>query len=145
MSFPFPRLRGRAARAVLATLVSALAAIPAPAQASTIIYRTDAELIALSERVVHARVLRQRTERPEEGGTIYTVTTLAVLEDFTGRDGDIVDVWELGGVHNGEFMYVGGAVQYAPGAEVVVALERGPRGLRSVAMDFSKFDVVTAG
>jgi hypothetical protein len=125
--------------------VSALAVVPAPAHASTIIYRTDAELIALSERVVHARVLRQRTERPNEGGTIYTVTTLAVLEDLTGRDGDIVEVWELGGVYNGEFLYVGGAVQYVPGSEVLVALERGPRGLRSVAMGFSKFDVVPAG
>ncbi|MEX2662878.1 MAG: hypothetical protein WD227_13185, partial [Vicinamibacterales bacterium] len=145
MSFYFLRPRGRAAQAVLGALVAALAVLPVPAQASTIIYRTDAELIALSERVVHARVLRQRTERPEEGGTIYTVTTLAVLEDLTGRNGDIVDVWELGGAYGDEIMYVGGAVRYRVGEEVLVCLERGRRGLRSVAMGFSRFTVQRTG
>jgi hypothetical protein len=39
-------------------------------------------------------------------------------------------------------MYVGGAVTYKVGDEVIVCLERGPRGLRSVALNLSKFDVV---
>ena len=69
------------------------AAISGPAVASTILYRTDAELVALSERVVHGRVLSQRTERPLADGPIFTVTTLAVLEDLTGVAGDTVDVW----------------------------------------------------
>jgi hypothetical protein len=129
---------------VLAALLLSVSALPA--SASTVLYRTDAELIQLSERVVHARALRQRTERPVPGGPIYTVTTLAVLEDLTGVPGDIVEVWELGGVHGGEGMFVGGGVEYRIGADVLVCLERGRRGLRSVAMGFSKFDVAaTAG
>lgn len=143
MSLWIPRVATRAAIAVLLLSLSVMAA--GTVEASTIIYRTDAELIGLSERVVHARVLRQRSERPVPGGSIFTVTTLAVIEDLTGREGDIVEAWELGGVHDGEFLHVGGAVEYAPGTEVVVCLERGPRGLRSVAMGFSKFDVVTRG
>ena len=123
----------------------ALLSASSSVKASTVVYRTDADLVRLSERVVRARVLRQRAERPLPNGSIFTVTTLAVLEDLTGRDGDIVEVWELGGVHEGEFLHVGGGVEYAPGTEVVVCLERGPRGLRSVAMGFSKFDVVTGG
>src|SRR5262245_7847152 len=117
-------------------------AAAAPAGASTIIYRTDAELVALSARVVHARVLRQRVERPTPDGAIFTVTTMAVLEDFTGIAGDTVEVWELGGTFGGETMFVGGQVRYQVGEEVLVCLERGPHGLRSVAMGFSKFDVL---
>ncbi|MBA3887914.1 MAG: hypothetical protein H0X67_19635, partial [Acidobacteria bacterium] len=116
-----------------------------PAAASTVRYRTDAELIGLSERVVHGRVLRQRSERPDPRGPIYTVVTLAVLEDLTGAAGELVEVWELGGTYGNERMYVGGAVPYAAGEEVLVCLERGPRGLRSLAMGFSKFNVRRIG
>ena len=70
-------------------LLSSFALVSQPLLASTIVYRTDAELIALSERVVHARVVAQRAAW---GGPnldrIYTVTTLQVLEDLTGRPGD---------------------------------------------------------
>ena len=38
-------------------------------------------------------------------------------------------------------MWIGGAVTYEVGSEVMVCLERGRLGLRSVAMGFSKFDV----
>ena len=112
------------------------------AEASTIIYRTDAELVALSDRVVHARVVRQRVERPDgPDGAIYTVTTLAVLEDFTGVAGIEVEAWELGGTIGDETMWVGGGVTYDLGSTVLVFLERGRFGYRSVAMGFSQFDV----
>ena len=113
-----------------------------PVSASTVIYRTDAELIALSERVVHGRVIRQRTEQPDgPGGTVYTVSTFAVIEDFTGAAGSEVEVWELGGVFGDEATWIGGAVKYEPGSAVLVCLEHGRFGLRSVAMGFSTFAV----
>jgi hypothetical protein len=113
-----------------------------PLLASTVLYRTDAQLIALSERVVHARVAAQRMVRGgPDGQAIYTVSTLEVLEDFTGQAGETLEVWELGGVIGNEAQYVGGAVSYAVGREVLVCLERGPFGWRSIAMGFSKFDV----
>lgn len=122
---------------VLLILLSARAA-----EGSTVVFRTDAELVMLSDRVVHGRVLRQRTERPDgPDGAIYTVSTLAVLEDFTGATGTQVELWELGGTFGGETMWVGGAVTYDVGSTVLVCLERGRFGLRSVAMGFSKFDV----
>ena len=134
-------LTARAGRLLaVATIVAGL--LPGEVRASTVLYKTDAELVAISERVVHARVLRHRYERPGGGdGAIYTVTTLAVLEDFTGLAGDTVDVWELGGVIGNETMFVGGEVKYQVGSEVLVCLGRGNFGLRSVAMGFSKFDV----
>ncbi len=116
-----------------------------PAGASTVIFRTDAQLVALSERVVHGRVVAKRTTRGgPQGLRIYTVTTLQIIEDLTGVDGDTVDVWELGGAVDGEYMHVGGAVEFRLGEEVLVCLERGPQGLRTVAMGFSKFDVLPA-
>jgi hypothetical protein len=135
----------RRSASVFVCLLAALAAsavVARPVEASTILYRTDAELVALSERVIHARVLRQRTARPAgREGAIYTVTTLAVLEDLTGVAGDLVEVWELGGDFGDEQMVIGGAVSYDVGADVLVCLDRGRFGLRSVAMGFSKFDV----
>ncbi len=115
-----------------------------PAQASTILYRTDAQLIAGSHRVVHARVIGKRATRGGPNQSIYTVTTLQVIEDFTGVAGDIIETWELGGVLGNQFLYVGGSVEYQVGQEVVVCLERGSLGYRSVAMGFSKFDVEPA-
>src|SRR5687768_1750186 len=101
MSFWIPRAPARffalLALALSSVLTSSLV------EAATILYRTDAELVRLSERVVRGRVLRQRSERPMPNGSIFTVTTLEVLEDLTARDGDIVEVWELGGVYEGEF------------------------------------------
>ena len=119
--------------------------MPRPAVASTVIFRTDAQLVALSERVVHGRVVAKRTTRGgPQGLRIYTVTTLQIIEDLTGVDGDTVEVWELGGAVDGEYMHVGGAVEFRLGEEVLVCLERGPQGLRTVAMGFSKFDVLPA-
>ena len=130
---------------VLTCATAFVGLLPLEGRASTVLYRTDAELIALSERVVHARVLHQRVERPGGNqGAIYTVSTLAVLEDFTGVAGDTIDVWELGGAVGREAMFVGGAVNYQVGSEVLVCLGRGRHGLRSVAMGFSKFDIAPA-
>jgi hypothetical protein len=123
-------------------LVAALVCLARPALSSTVAFRTDAELIARSERVVHARVVAQRSAwGGPQGNRIYTVTTLAVLEDFTGQPGETVDVWELGGRIGDQVLWVGGGVEYRVGEEVLVCLERGPHGLRSVAMNFSRFDV----
>ena len=119
------------------------ASAPIRASASTVLYRTDAQLIAMSERVVHGRVMSQRTTKAgPDGETIYTVTTLQIIEDLTGVSGATIEIWELGGVLGDEFLYVGGAVEYRVGEDVLVCLERGPYGFRSVSMGFSKFDVI---
>ena len=134
-----PFVRGARALALFVCLLT----VAAPLQASTVIFRTDAQLISLSERVVHGRVVAQRVARGgPQGRTIYTVTTLQIIEDLTGVVGNTVEVWELGGVIGDEFLYVGGAVEFRLGQEVLVCLERGPQGLRSVAMGFSMFEVL---
>ena len=127
---------------VIWTLVCLLAGVT-PASGSTVLFRTDSELIARSERVIYGRVIGQRVQRDSlQPRRIYTITTIAVIEDFTGAAGETVEVWELGGAIDGERLFVGGAVEYRVGQDVVVCLDRGRHGLRSVAMGLSKFDVV---
>ncbi len=130
----------------LLTLIGVLACLlgnPTYLSASTVRYFSDAELIARSERVVYGRVVGQRVERdPSHPRRIYTVTTLSVIEDFTSHPGETLEVWELGGALNGEQLFVGGAVAFRAGESVVVCLDRGRLGLRTLAMALSKFTVV---
>ena len=112
-----------------APLIAALLVLLASAaSASTVRYVSDAAIIGQSDRVVHGRVIAQRTTRDGSSRAIYTVTTLAVIEDLTGVDSTTVDVWELGGTVGRDALYVGGAVRFEVGSEVVVCLRRGRAG-----------------
>ncbi len=111
------------------------------ADATTIAYRTDAELVALSERVVHARVISTSSEVATDGAAVFTVTRLAIIEDLTGVGTGVIEVREAGGRTSRLGMWVPGAPQFAVGEDVVLCLERGNGSLRSVAMAFSAFHV----
>src|SRR4029078_2785242 len=77
--------------AVAAVLTAAISA-----SAATVRYRSDAELIAISNRVVRGRVLDSVVERAPSGA-IRTRTRVAVIEDFTGGADTIITVLERGG------------------------------------------------
>lgn len=132
-------LRGvtRSVAALLLILAGA-----ASARAATVLYRTDAELAAISERIVHGRVLGVRTEQTA-GGTIHTIARIAVLEDFTGNADPVIEVQELGGTVGARHMFVPGAPTFTVGEELVLCLEHTPTGTRyrTVAMAFSAFQV----
>ena len=114
-----------------------------PANPSTVRYRSDAELVAMSDRVVHARVLSTRSEWSSDRVKIRTVTTLAVIEDFTGKRDLVIEVHELGGRVGDAELYVTDAPRFEVGREVVLCLERSPSGhLRNVALAFSTFNVM---
>jgi hypothetical protein len=116
-----------------------------PANPSTVRYRSDAELVAMSDRVVHARVLGTRSEWSSDRVKIRTVTTLAVIEDFTGKRDLVIEVHELGGRVGDAELYVTDAPRFEVGREVVLCLERSPSGhLRNVALAFSTFNVMPA-
>jgi matrixin/thrombospondin type 3 repeat protein len=122
------------------TLLTSLTAL-ATAQAATVPYRTDRELVNLATRIVRARVID--TEAVEEpSGAIRTRTRVAVLEDFTGAADPILTIVEPGGrLPDGRELWIPGAPRYVPGEEVVLCLERGPAGLRTVALAFAAFHV----
>ena len=106
----------RASVRLLLFVIIGLASSVVIGTAATVKYQSDAELIANASRVVRARVLSTRSERGP-GGRIYTITTLEVLEDFSGENDSIIEVRELGGLVGNEFLWVGGIVRYAPGSE----------------------------
>jgi len=125
-------------------VVAALLGAAVSASAATVPYRTDAELVAISDRVVRGRVLDSVVERAPSG-VIRTRTRVAVLEDFTGGADTIVTVLERGGsLPDGTTVWIPGAPRFAPGDEVVLCLARTADGYRTVSMAFAAFRVGTA-
>lgn len=116
---------------------------PRVARATTVIYRTDGELVALSQRVVHARVLSSTSTADAIG--IVTVTRLAILEDLTGVGSGVIEVREPGGEIAGRGLWVPGAPRFVEGEEVVLCLERARGAWRTVALSFSAFHVRSDG
>ena len=107
-------------------LVLAWSALVLPAAATTIVYRTDAELVALSDRIVRGRVVGVRAE-PIPGGGVRTVTRIAVLEDPNGASEPIVEIAELGGALATGGMWVPGAARFVIGQHVLVCSRNGER------------------
>lgn len=135
-----PFLARGVARSVVTLLLLLFGA--ATARAATVLYRTDAELAALSERIVHGRVLSVRTEESATG-VIHTVARVAVLEDFTGNADPVIEVQELGGTVGARHLFVPGTPTFTVGKELVLCLEHTPTGTRyrTVALSFSAFSV----
>ena len=124
--------------------VAALFGAAVVASAATVPYRTDAELVAISDRVVRGRVLDSVVERAPSGA-IRTRTRVAVIEDFTGGADTILTVLERGGrLPDGTTVWIPGAPRFAPGDDVVLCLERTAGGYRTVSMGFSAFRVGAA-
>jgi hypothetical protein len=114
------------------------------ASAATVPYRSDAELIAISDRVVRGRVLDSVVERAPSG-VIRTRTRVAVIEDFSGGADTILTVLERGGrLPGGAALWIPGSPRFAPGDDVVLCLERTAGGYRTVSMAFAAFRVGAA-
>jgi hypothetical protein len=111
------------------------------AHATTVRYSTDAQLVALSDRVVHGRVLDVRTEKDPDGNRIYTIARIAVLEDFTGFTDGVIEVRELGGTVGTTRLWIPGAAQYTPGEEILVCLKQKAGIWYSVAKSYSTFHI----
>ena len=130
-------------RTYVLVALAVLVLMASAASASTVRYMSDAAIVGQSDRVVHGRVIAQRTTRDGSARAIYTVTTLAVIEDLTGVESTTVEVWELGGTVGRDSLQVGGAARFELGNEVLVCLRRGPRGLHAIGMGLSAFDFAT--
>ncbi len=134
-------LAARSVQLGAALVAAALLGAAVRVSAATVPYRTDAELVAISNRVVRGRVLDSVAERAPSGA-IRTRTRIAVIEDFTGGAEAILIVLERGGrLPDGTIVWIPGAPQFAPGDDVVLCLERIADGYRTVSMAFSAFHV----
>ncbi|MEO5821835.1 MAG: hypothetical protein ABIT71_15135 [Vicinamibacteraceae bacterium] len=127
-------------RRILMSLAVLLGAAVA-ASAATVPYRSDLELVAISDRVVRARVIDSVVERAPSGA-IRTRTRIAVIEDFTGGLDPTLVVLERGGrLPDGSGVWIPGAPRFVQGDDVVLCLERTAGGYRTVSMGFSAFRV----
>jgi hypothetical protein len=108
-------------------LVCIAAVLPMDASAATVPYLTDGQLVAASERIVHARVLQAHVA-VDTDGLIHTTTEFIVLEDLTGIPDSRIAVTELGGAIGGQSLVVPGTPHFEVGDEVVLCLERGAHG-----------------
>src|SRR5690242_16538801 len=133
----------RCRRFLVGLAVLALVAVVfAPrAEATTVAYQTDAQLVALSDRVVHGRVVDVHTELGADGRTIYTVAQLAVLEDLTGFTDATIEVREMGGVLGGTRLWIPGSTEYNVGDQLLLCLKQVNGKWQSVAKAFSAFAV----
>jgi hypothetical protein len=129
----------------LSRVLAVLLACAGGASASTIAYRTDAELVAIADRVVRARVL-DTTVVVADDGRIRTRTRLAVVEDFTGGADAVIVVEEPGGrLPDGRELWIPGVPRFTTGDDVVLCLERRRGAYRTVAFGFSAFHVRGGG
>lgn len=115
-------------RSIAWGLTLALCALTAPASAATVAYLSDADLIARADRIVLARVVDSRVVR-DAGGVVRTFTELRVVEDLTGMASPTVGFVELGDLRT---MFVPGTPTLRADEEVVVFLEAGRRGYRTI-------------
>jgi hypothetical protein len=127
--------------AVAVALVAAVGPFAHTANASSVVYRTDAQLVALSDRVAYGRVLDVSAEYGPDGQTIFTVAHLAVIEDMTGLSDATIEVRELGGTIGSNRLWVSGATRFTVGDQILLCLEQHSAYWRPVAMGFSAFHV----
>lgn len=118
----------------LTALFSALGALALPPAHATVMVAVPLEeLVATSDAIVHARVVRSGSrivlgETGEGSMTPHTLSELQVVEWLAGTDVDgdpsTVTVDEIGGTYPGGGMAIAGTPEFHPGDEVVVFLSR---------------------
>ncbi|MGE3840680.1 MAG: matrixin family metalloprotease [Vicinamibacterales bacterium] len=121
------------ARSIAWGLTCGLWALAAPAPAATVAYLTDADLIARADRIIRARVVDSRVVR-DSGGVVRTHTELSVLEDLTGVAAPTAVLVELGDIRT---MFVPGTPTLRTGEDIVVFLEAGRLGYRTINLSGS--------
>ena len=100
------------------------------AQATMIVYQTDAELFAKAEVVAVAEIWRREPMR--RGSSVFTDYELEITESLKGplRAGTFTFVRTIGGeLEDGEGTYVAGAPHPPEHSTVVVFLSRQPDGI----------------
>lgn len=116
--------------------------LAAAAQAVIVPALTLDDLVDQSEAVVEGRVVRSWTEWDRSRKFIWTHYEVAVAEALRGTALRTVVVSEPGGTVGDLTMQIAGAVEFAPGEEMIVFLYRTPIGyLRALGHGQGKFAV----
>jgi len=129
-------------------LITALAAVALPAEATTMVELSEAELTYVADLIAEAEVEAVDAERDDGAIWIRSVVTLKLTHVLKGGaiEGDRVRVREIGGSLNGESTEIAGSALYTPGERVLVFLEWEDRGddvmMRTLGMSQGKFTLV---
>lgn len=135
--------RRRSALALSTLVLILLLALPASATVMVEIPMED--LIATSDVIVHAHVLRTGSQLETYEGHLepHTITELRIDDWLKGDGEERIAIDEIGGEVDGRGSWIDGTPRYRDGEEVVVFLGRLPGGaFRTVGMEQGRFDVV---
>lgn len=96
-----------------------------PANATTILRLTRAELAARSDVIVRARVGAQEIVRSPKSGRTLTRSVLLVFEAYKGSRGGEIVLEQMGGTLDGRTLFVPGDARLERGEEAVFFLRCG--------------------
>lgn len=136
-------LARRNAFAILTLTFLGLTALPA--HATVMVEIPLEQLIADSDAIVHATVLRTGTQLETFDGHLepHTIAQLQISDWLKGTGQERLSIDEIGGTVDGSGSWIDGTPRYRDGEEVVVFLRRLPNGsYRTVGMEQGRFDVV---
>lgn len=109
--------------AILICLSIAMCAIVPFAHGTQIVYQTPQQLGHNAELVVHGTVVSVESQWDDQRAKIFTTTRIAVEDTYKGAGSPLVEIIQLGGVVGNVRVNVSGALQWAPGEEVLLFLE----------------------
>jgi hypothetical protein len=124
-------------------LVAVTMVLTAPTLASVVMQVSLEQMTTESDVVVYARVGEQRVTWDEDHARILTLTTIEVIDAIKGaHKGDLLTIYQVGGTLDGITYRIAGALQFAPGEELVFFAQRFKDKIVSYGMGLGKYAVV---
>jgi hypothetical protein len=111
------------------------------ASATVMKYADVDRLIEISDIIIHAEVVEQKTYFDTEQDRVVTDTTFGVNRAFWGKVGEKVTIQQWGGTYQGTTHYIPGDARFEVGEEVVVFLHKGKDVVALSALGQAKFSV----
>ncbi len=108
--------------------VSVCTVLLAPDSSQALLRKVELpEMVSRAGTIVHGIVLSNES-RMAEDGTIYTFTTVSVVEELTGTSsGETVVIRNMGGTVGSKGLRVTDVPTFEPGEEVILFIEPEPR------------------
>ncbi|MFH1811838.1 MAG: hypothetical protein ABIJ09_24080 [Pseudomonadota bacterium] len=118
----------------------------AEVQATTVLAVPLEQMTAEAEVVVHARVGAQQVTWDQDHTRILTLTSIEVIEGIKGaRKGDLLTIYQVAGTLDGVTFRIPGALDFAPGDEMVFFAQRFEDKIVSYGMGLGKYRVQGQG
>lgn len=112
----------------------------APSSATVVVLHSLERMTATAELIVQVRVHDSRTLR-EQGRTI-TLTEVEVVEGLKGaKAGDVLTIYQVGGIHDGQRTQVIGSYEYEDGEEFLLFAVRHGDRVVSYGVGVGKYEI----